>query len=270
MADHDTNGPTGQPFKIDLDSEPSPPPKAQAQADFMAGFKEAPATPIIMAINFLVFGLMVASTGGQAFMSPTQRTLLQWGADYGPLALTGEYWRTFTSMFVHIGIIHIAMNMYILWDVGRILERLYGTSKFLVIYLLAGLGGAVASLYFNPNVLSAGASGAVFGAFGALLAIFREHNSSFEKSYIQSATRSVVFLLIFNLLWGLSQKGIDNAAHVGGFFTGVLAGFSVLPATLGDKRWSGKNIAWALFLLIMIAAAGYGDYQQFNSQPPIR
>ncbi len=203
-------------------------------------------------------------------MSPSQKTLLDWGADFGPLALNGQYWRIFTSMFVHIGIIHIAMNMYILWDVGNILERLYGTSKFLAIYVLAGLGGAVASLCFNPGVLSAGASGAVFGAFGALLAIFRGHNSSFDKGYIQGATRSVVFLLVFNLLWGLSQKGIDNAAHVGGFFTGVLAGFAVLPLLLGDKSWSAKNVGSALFLLIMISLAGYGDFLSFNGQMPSR
>ena len=89
MADHNTNQPTGQPFKIDLDSEPSLPPKAQPQGDFMAGFKEAPATPMIMAANFMVFGLMAASTGGAAFMSPSTETLITWGADYAPLTLSG-------------------------------------------------------------------------------------------------------------------------------------------------------------------------------------
>jgi rhomboid protease GluP len=140
---------------------------------------------------------------------------------------------------------------------------LYGSSKFLVIYLLAGLGGSVVSLFFSPSIISVGASGAVFGAFGAFLAILKGHASSFEKGALQSIWRSVIFLLAFNLIWGFAHKGIDNSAHIGGFITGVLAGAAVLPINLGDHRWSTQNALWAAFVLIMVLGVGYADYLTF-------
>lgn len=275
MADDEKIPPLGRPYKIDLNSEPAvetaapnvtAPPAAETTA--LGGFRDAPATPLIIAVNVTVFAAMVAVSGGEAFLQPSQKLLLDFGADYGPLTFSGEFWRIFSSIFVHIGVIHIAMNMYVLWDIGNALERLYGTTKFVAIYLLAGIGGSVCSLFFNPAIISAGASGAVFGSFGALLAIYKGHEKSFNPEYIKAATRSVMFLLAFNLIWGFSQKGIDNAAHIGGFVTGVLAGFAVLPVVVGDKRWSTQNAVWALLLLVMLGAATYADYLAFDPVVP--
>jgi rhomboid protease GluP len=258
--------PMGRPYKIDADPAPEPVPTQSQQPqpdDPGAGFLSTPGTLMIIAANTIVFLAMCAVSGGQAFLNPSSKLLYDWGADYGPATLAGEYWRIITSTFLHGGAMHIGMNMYVLSDVGRGVERLYGTSKFLVIYLLAGIGGSVVSLFFNPEIISVGASGAVFGCFGAFLMIIRGHSKSFDKAYLQSITRSLIFLLAFNLIWGFSRKGIDNYAHIGGFFAGVLAGACVLPHKMGDKHWTTQNVGWAIFLLVMLGAAAYADYLAF-------
>jgi membrane associated rhomboid family serine protease len=254
--------PMGRPYKID-DAAPVAASNKPDPGGLGGGFRNTPATVFFIAANVIVFGAMVLMTGGQAFLNPPLKTLYDWGADYGPATLTGEWWRVMTSTFLHGGIVHIGMNMYVLQDVGRGVERMYGTSKFVVIYLLAGLGGSIMSLFFNPEIISVGASGAVFGCFGAFLMIIRGHAASFEKGYLQAITRSLVFLLAFNLIWGFTHKGIDNSAHIGGFITGVLAGACVLPKHFGEKHWTTQNVAWAIFLLIMLGAGGYADYLAF-------
>jgi rhomboid protease GluP len=258
--------PMGRPYKIDADPAPQPAPQQTNAPDpggLGGGFRDTPVTTVIMAANILVFAAMVLVSGGQAFLNPSTKLLYDWGADYGPATLAGEYWRIVTSTFLHGGVIHIGMNMYVLSDVGRGVERLYGSAKFLVIYMLAGIGGSIVSLFFNPEIISVGASGAVFGCFGAFLMIIRGHSKSFDKGYLQSITRSLVFLLAFNLIWGFSHKGIDNSAHIGGFLAGVLAGACVLPHQMGDKHWTAQNVGWAIFLLIMLGLAGYADYLAF-------
>lgn len=267
MAENDNIPPVSHPYKIDFDSDPSPDPPQSSSPGLLAQFKLAPATPAIIGMNFLVFFAMVATTGGEAFLHPTGKTLVDWGANYGPLTfMNGEYWRVLTNVFVHIGIVHICMNMYVLWDVGSVLERLYGSGKFVLIYLLAGIGGSLVSLFFNPTIVSAGASGAVFGAFGALLAIFKGRQQMFDRNFLQSAMRAVGFLLVFNLIWGFSQRGIDNAAHIGGFVTGVVVGFALLPGQPGDKRWSLQNVVWFILLTVAMCAAAYAEYTLFARQ----
>jgi membrane associated rhomboid family serine protease len=109
-------------------------------------------TSVLLALNVVIFGLMLAS--GIDPMRPSIDSLIQWGANYGPKTTQGEWWRLFTCMFLHIGILHLLFNMLALWNVGGFMERLLGSTGFVVLYLLAGLLGSVASVAWNPFVVS--------------------------------------------------------------------------------------------------------------------
>ena len=121
-------------------------------------------TPVIIAINALVFVLMLVD--GVGIMDPTIDELLAWGANFRPLTATTEPWRLFTSMWVHIGIIHILFNMYVLADAGPLVERLLGNASYLALYVLSGLGGSLLSAYTHADIVSAGASGPCSGCMG--------------------------------------------------------------------------------------------------------
>ena len=123
-------------------------------------------TPMMLALNAIVFVAMVSA--GVSAIAPLPDDLLSWGASFGPHVFAGEWWRIITSTFVHIGLIHLVLNMQALWRLGALSERLYGNWSFLLIYLVSGIGGAVASLWANSDIISAGASGAIFGVAGAL------------------------------------------------------------------------------------------------------
>jgi rhomboid protease GluP len=183
-------------------------------------------TPVVsyalIGANVLVYVAMVAS--GISAVSPTPEDALRWGADFGPLTMHGQWWRIFTSMFVHFGIIHIALNMYALYQVGPFTEALFRRVRFLGVYLIAGLGGSLASLAINPLIVSAGASGAIFGIFGGLLGFLLIHRSTFPADAARRIAKSTGIVLVINLIYGLSVPGIDVSAHVGGLVTGFLAG----------------------------------------------
>ncbi|WP_455584424.1 rhomboid family intramembrane serine protease [Bacteroides sp.] len=177
------------------------------------------ATPILIDINVLIFILMAAT--GVGVFNPTIVGLLQWGADFGPLTLTGDWWRTLTCNFVHVGIFHILMNMYAFLYIGVLLEPLLGVWKTLVSYLLTGLCSAVCSLFWHSELVSAGASGAIFGLYGIFLSLllFR----CIERQARKKLLSSILIFVAFNLLYGIKGE-IDNAAHIGGLLSGLLLG----------------------------------------------
>ncbi len=177
----------------------------------------------LVAINLLVFAL--AATTGAGVLEPDPRVLLAWGTNFSPLTLHGQQWRLLTSMFLHFGLLHLAFNMWALLSGGRFAERLFGPRRFLVIYFAAGLSGSLTSALWNPQVNSAGASGAIIGVFGAILAWFLRADHQVPASVIrQQRTSGIVFILI-NLGYGATQSGIDNAAHLGGLVAGLLLGW---------------------------------------------
>jgi membrane associated rhomboid family serine protease len=232
------------PYKRDIPENAVPAgPASKPQA-----LPPAPVTKLIVALNTIVFLVMATPS----YLHPDAHTMLQWGADHGPETLVdGQYWRILSSTFLHFDPLHIASNMYALWSVGLAAEYLYGSQKFLFIYLIAGVLASLTSLYFSPQAVSAGASGAVFGAFGALWIFLRRHAKSFDASYIKSATRSIVFLLILNLAWGLRTPGIDNFAHIGGFVFGALAGWACTNANPRSRAWSTNNLIGAVALIAL-------------------
>ncbi len=190
-------------------------------------------TKIIIGLNVLVFVVM-SLTNANAVMHPPVDLMIQFGADFGPLTLNGEVWRILTCTFLHFGIIHLAVNMLALRDLGEASERLFGTPRFLLLYILAGLGGSVASLLWHPYVVSAGASGAIFGVYGSIYAFYLSHSKDIDQASLLKASKSAGTFLVYNLLFG-AIANFDNAAHIGGLITGFALGYFYVPE---DKRSS--------------------------------
>ena len=166
-----------------------------------------------MIIQVIVFLLMELNGG-----STNSATLIEYGAKFSPFILDGEWWRFITPIVVHIGFIHLLMNTISLYLIGAEVERIYGNSRFLIIYLFAGFSGTLASFIMSPQI-AAGASGAIFGCFGALLYF----GIVYPKLFIRTMGSSVIVLILINLIYGFSVPGIDNAGHIGGLIGGFLA-----------------------------------------------
>ena len=178
-------------------------------------------TYTLLGINLIYFLLMVYA-GLHLFPNPMtgstdQRVLIDFGAKVNTLIQAGEVWRLLASTFIHIGIIHLAFNLYALWALGPLTEESLGHRRFFMIYILSGLGGSIASFLFSP-ALSAGASGAIFGLLGALL-YFSYKRPALWKSGLGM---NLVIVILVNFGFGLVQPGIDNFAHLGGLITGTI------------------------------------------------
>lgn len=171
----------------------------------------------LVAVNVLVF-LWIAVTG-----NPNDGMhMIDCGASYTPLVIQGEYGRMFTSMFVHFSADHLFNNMILLFFLGDYLERYAGKIRYLLIYLLGGLGGNICSLYLevrkNESVLSGGASGAVFAVVGAMLVLIVMNKGRLEDL----SFRRMAFMAALSIYSGFTSVGVDNAAHIGGFISGIL------------------------------------------------
>jgi len=189
-------------------------------------------TWVLIALNVAVF--IVMAVAGVGLFDPAADSLLRWGADYGPLTTHGQWWRMFTSTFVHIGILHIAMNMYILFISGPFVEKLFGNLGFAVLYLLAGLGGSLTSLAWHPMLVSAGASGAIFGVYGGLLAYLLMQRNSIAAGRAGPILKNALVFIAFNLVYGASKSNVDMGAHLGGIATGFVVGCVLAqPITAG-------------------------------------
>jgi len=236
-----------------------PPLAAPAAVDFrLALFTQTPrawVTPLMLGLNVAVFVVMVAS--GVSVTSPTTDSLLRWGADFGPYVSRGESWRLFTNTFVHVGAMHLLMNMIGLWQIGLLVERLLGNAGYLVTYLLAGLVGSLTSMAVHPFTVSAGASGAIFGIYGALVSYLLRHRGSVPRQALSALQTTALTFVGFNVFFGLRVKGIDMAAHSGGFVGGALAGLAV-ASPLGQRAaHAGRKalLTAAIGLALVVAAA---------------
>ncbi|PYU59029.1 MAG: hypothetical protein DMG55_14590, partial [Acidobacteria bacterium] len=175
---------------------------------------------------------------------PTADSVLRWGADYGPLTLHGQWWRMLVSTFLHFGLIHLLFNMFVLFNIGLFLEGLADRIPFVVLYLVCGLGGSAASLAWHPSIVSAGASGAIFGLYGALLGFLIRHRGSIPAESLASLRKGALTFLGYNLLYGL-RPGVDMAAHLGGLATGFVLGLFLIqpPSTSSSSSTSGDLTA---------------------------
>ncbi len=210
-------------------------------------------TQAIFGINVAVFIAMVMA-GVAMFDNPSGQDLVHWGANFGPLTVTGQWWRLLTCVFVHGGLLHIAFNMWCLWDLGRLAESLYGHWTFAVVYLITGLSASLTSLAWNPAVLSVGASGAIFGIAGALLASFYLGEFSMPRAAITGTLRSVAMFVGYNLIFGAVIARTDNAAHVGGLVMGLLLG--ALIAKVAPLQDDVLRRAGVLLVGVLLVAGG--------------
>lgn len=186
---------------------------------FLEEIRKEPVTVLFILLNVIVF-LIVDFTGG----SENVGHMVACGAAYTPFILEKqEYFRLFTSMFLHFGISHLANNMLLLFVFGQRLEPVVGKLRFALIYIIGGVGGNVVSLFLEiikeNYAVSAGASGAIFAAMGAIVFVV-----IYERGKIPDLSkRQVLFLAFFSLYFGFTSTGVDNAAHVGGLICGFLA-----------------------------------------------
>ncbi|HVI07532.1 MAG TPA: rhomboid family intramembrane serine protease [Candidatus Binatia bacterium] len=208
-------------------------------------------TQVFFGINIAVYLAMVLSSG-TPFQEFTGELLVRWGANAGELTLSGEWWRLLTCVFVHGGLLHIAFNMWCLWDLGALSESLYGRGTFFVLYLTCGLGASLASVIWNPHVLSVGASGAIFGLAGALIAAFKLGEFSLPRAALSGTLRSLMIFVVFNLIFGAASGVTDNAAHIGGLITGLILGALIAVAAPHGPALRRA----AIFVLVLSSLAG--------------
>lgn len=184
--------------------------------------RDYPATAALLAINLAVFFAMPLF--GVNPLNPSFQGLIKFGGNYGPLTLSGDYWRLVTTGFVHGGFLHIALNMWCLWSLGRIAERLFGRWQTFCIYLITGVGGALLSIAHDPRHLEVGASGAIFGIAGALIAGLKFGNFPISWREQRATLSSVILFSVFSFVWGMTSANTDNMCHLGGLLTGLLLG----------------------------------------------
>ena len=199
----------------------------------MEEIKKEPVTVLFILLNILIF-VFVDFTGG----SENTVHMIACGAAYPPLILEeGETYRLFTCMFLHFGIYHIANNMLVLFVLGQRLEPVLGKVKFILVYLLGGLGGNIFSLLMETKkaeyAVSAGASGAVFAVMGAMLYVVIRSRGRIQDISV----RQMMIMAGFSLYFGFTSTGVDNAAHVGGLVCGfILAALLYHPGKVSGRR----------------------------------
>ena len=201
-----------------------------------------PKTPVVtytlIAINILIFLLGIIFN--------MQDTLINLFANYGPLVTENhQYYRLFTSMFMHANFLHIAFNMYALYLLGSQAEGFFGKTKFLTIYLLSGLSGSLLSILLNQGAVSVGASGAIFGILGALLYFGFNYRVYLGNTLI----KEILPIILINLAFGFAITGVDNYAHIGGLVGGLTTAMATGFITRTDKqdRINGIIITILLF-----------------------
>jgi rhomboid protease GluP len=248
-----------------------PPPRPRR-----SGWQLAPATYVLTGINIAVYLLMVLR--GVSPTAPSAGQLMNhWGANVGVLVLADhQWWRLVTSTFVHSGIIHIATNMWCLYNLGLLGEPLMGAFGIVAAYLLTGVVGNLLSVALHPGVVSAGqimdvgvisvgASGAVFGLAGVLIPLLGSKLLPVNRAEVARLRRSVIYFAVLNFVIGFGADAfntpirIDNMAHLGGFLTGLLLGLLLVPKLGSDRQlWIRRQwLAYGGVLLLVLLGAHF-------------
>lgn len=211
-------------------------------------WRSVPVTTALVLVNVLVALAvsMVYSSSGDI------GGLVRLGANVKTAVAAGEWWRLPASTFLHIGILHLVLNMLGLWILGRLLEQMYGPLRYFVIYMVAGIVGAVASFAIGPPGMSAGASGAVFGVLGAAAAELALFRGAYEERWRRALFGNLLFLIVANVGIGVIYPAIDQVAHLGGLFAGALT-----AALLSrHARWADTTVVRGLATLLGVVCAG--------------
>jgi rhomboid protease GluP len=207
--------------------------------------KELFITPLLIDLNCIIFILMLFN--GVGFVESDNQILINWGANFKPLTIdNNEWWRLFTSTFLHAGVIHLLMNMYALLYIGVLLEPLLGKINFSVFYILTGIAASTTSLYWHDFNVCVGASGAIFGLYGIFLSMLT--TNILHKSERMPFLMSIGFFVVYNLVYGI-QGNTDNAAHIGGLLSGVVFGYALYFII---KEKENTKIAFSIVSLSII------------------
>ena len=269
-------------YSVDMGSYPSaptpeilPPPSSYAPPPPRPrrGWASAPATYLLTGINCAVFLLMVAN--GTSLWMPTVDQIMRWGADQPYYVLVdGQWFRIVTAMFVHVGILHLATNMWCLWNLGLLAEPLMGSFGLFAAYILTGAAGNLLSTAWNwvrplhdasgaPFYQAgAGASGAVFGIAGVLILLLKSKRLPVPPHELWRLRRSVIYFAAINLVIGFSINfgagftgiEVDNSAHIGGFLCGLLLAVPMVPR-IGSPRGEFQmrmRLAVSMVVLILV------------------
>lgn len=232
----------------------------------------------ILVINFFMF-FLTALLGRETFLQSLwfggdTNTLIQAGASLGLYVGQGQYFRLVSSLFLHGGLIHLLFNSYALFLFGSIVESIYNSRRFAVVYFCSGVAGAILTQLFYPQVVSVGASGAIFGLIGLLFA------SGFRKNApkrLNSVTGTALLpMIVINLLLGFTVPGINNLAHIGGLATGFVFGLVLrpfdLPSRLKSVLWTALSVICVLtallclLLVFLFPIPGIGQIISFSNQ----
>lgn len=209
-------------------------------------------TKLIIGLNVAVWLLNLLS--GMSPISPDARELLGWGGNFLPYT-QAQPWRLFSSTLLHGGILHLGFNMWALWDTGRLAERFFGNTQFLLIYVLSGLFGALASLFFAASqTVSVGASGAIFGVVGALMAALFLKNDKLPAALVSSMRSSMLMFVGYSLVMGVVAAHIDNAAHIGGMVSGFALA-TIMAGKFDREAYRRTGLARAALAIVGAMAA---------------
>lgn len=223
-------------------------------------------TEILVAVNVVIFIAMTIATRQTTGFG--LQDLERWGANYGPMTVAGQWWRLLSAAFLHANPLHLLINMWVFWNVGRLTERLFGRWTFLALYLAVAVLASLSSIAWNPALISVGASGAIFGVFGAFLAYLAKRQTHVPRTVIRAHWLSTLAFVLFSLISGVLQPGIDNAAHVGGLAAGFCLGW-----ILARPLWPAPRLALSLRqtlsaggVVLTLALAGLWEVGKIGSQ----
>jgi membrane associated rhomboid family serine protease/Tfp pilus assembly protein PilF len=249
---------------------PDPPPDRarDVAALLQAATPRAWVTPVIT-------GILVACFAGELTLgvdpvSPTTEQLFRTGAGFGPMLVRGEWWRLLSSTVLHAGLVHLGFNLWALWAAGRFAERIFGNLSFAALYLLSALGGSLLSTAFHPLAVSVGASGAIFGVYGGLLAFALTHRGVFPPELLRQQRNSLVAFLLYNVAFAFADPRIDLAGHAGGLLTGMAAGWLLRRDLARPSAHVRRRVGGAVALAVLLAAGAWGVLQRVKSLPQVR
>jgi rhomboid protease GluP len=206
----------------------------------------------LIGLNVLVFAVMVLR-GVSPFL-PSPQQAIAFGADYGPYTLNGQWWRLITSMFVHFGIVHIGLNMWCLWNLGRAAEQLMGRASYLLAYFVSGIFASIVSVYWHPMSAGAGASGAIFGMAGVLVSYVYLKKTPSHLQINRRMLGSLGTFIAYNLAFG-ALPGISNAAHIGGLVMGLAVGAALPAAGSSESARRTRLSLVAIFSAIVLVGS---------------
>lgn len=223
-----------------------------------------PFTMLFIGINVGVFVLMCLA-GGFTMMSVDHEVLREFGAKQNDLINEQhQYWRLITSIFIHIGFIHLFLNNYALLIIGQEIEQIYGSARFVGLYLVTGMIGSVASYVFNPQATSAGASGAIFGLFGVMATFAFKYRKEIPALLSREIRRRVLPIIFINLVFGFSVSIVDNAAHIGGLVGGIALALVVPYMRPDEKRTAFVWRAFQAICLVLIFVSFVSAFRNYT------